>query len=216
MGVPYKLDEVESSFTNVRASNRAKILVVDDMPIYLMVAQKILLQNYEVTTAKGAGEALEVLSHTFFDLVLLDIEMPEVSGVDMFKTMLASPDLCAVPVVFVTSDKESEVVRTVIRMGARDYIVKPYSESILLTKVNRILQAETEDQAVLFLKHKMSKILEYCDTNQNDQVILTIQEFPEGVYSGFVYLQLKRLLLSVRKKDIMQVKKIAQAIIQGL
>ncbi|MDR1788637.1 MAG: response regulator [Treponema sp.] len=207
----------EQISANIRASTRPRVLVVDDMPICLTLAQKVLAQSYGVSLAKGGQEALSMLRGTYFDLLMLDIEMPGISGIDLFKTILQHPDCRYIPVIFVTSDKDTDVIKTVVSMGAKDYIVKPYQGATLLNKVYRALKlGASADQAMLFLRRRMKSVIEACEKGNVVGIQSAIDEFPLDLYSGFVTLKMKRMLFALHNNNIQQVMDIAQEIIKEM
>jgi PleD family two-component response regulator len=209
-------EDDDLSLTSIRASSRHKILVVDDMPMYILVAQTILRSNYEVSTAKSAEEALKILDSTFVDLALLDIDMPHISGLELFQKMLENPDLRTIPVVFVTSEKDGDTVQTALKLGAKDYIVKPYVGSLLLAKIYRVLKGASDDQSVVFLEQRIKKVIDYCQKNEFGAAEDIVHVFPRDVYNAFVSLNLRRILSALHNQDISQVVGVCKEILRAV
>ena len=121
-----------------------RILVVDDDDNILNLERTILEQKgFEVTTATGGPEALEILSGRVFDLVLLDVMMPEVDGFTVCRKIKEDPRLKDIPVIFLTAKGGGEALAEGFESGAVMYINKPFTANKLLTIVNTMLEAGT-------------------------------------------------------------------------
>ena len=119
-----------------------KILVIDDSPINLKLVTRALESTYEVITKESGKEALAYLSECRVDLVLLDIIMPEMDGFEVYVQIRKSYLNHNVPVAFLTADEETEIEIKGLKMGAVDFIRKPFVPQIMLHRINRILQLE--------------------------------------------------------------------------
>lgn len=112
------------------------ILIVDDIPKNLQVLGSILnLESYQIAFASSGMQALTVLETTKPDLVLLDIMMPEMDGFEVCTYIKSNPDLKDIPVIFITGKAEQEDIVTGLKLGAVDYITKPFNTPELLTRV---------------------------------------------------------------------------------
>jgi len=210
------MEDRDSALGNVRISNRQIILVVDDMPANFTMIMNMLPASYEISTAKSGPEALDLLDRSFVDLALLDIEMPEMSGIELFQKMQENPDYDSIPVIFVTSDKDTQTVQRAITLGAKDYIVKPFNERTLQAKVARALKGNLMDQAELFLRRKVKVIQECCWNGNIGLAEITMREIPKSVYSKFVFHRLSRVLMALRNRDVKQASEIAEEIMKEL
>jgi diguanylate cyclase (GGDEF)-like protein len=120
--------------------NRYRVLVVDDEKANLMVLNKILSSEYVVLTAKSGGEGLSRVSSDRPDLILLDIVMPDMNGFDLLKTLKASPETRAIPVIIITGlDNEADEEKGFV-LGAVDYITKPFKNAIVIARVRTHIQ----------------------------------------------------------------------------
>ena len=114
------------------------ILVVDDEPMYTTMLRIILEgDGYTVTTAESAERALEALAHTTYDLLLLDVVMPDIDGLELCRRIRATS---RVPILFVTvrSDGADRVLG--LRAGADDYLAKPFDVHELLARIRALLR----------------------------------------------------------------------------
>ena len=118
------------------------ILVVDDDENILNLERTILEQKgFEVTTCGGGAEALEILAGRVFDLVLLDVMMPEVDGFTVCRKIKEDPRLKDIPVIFLTAKGGGEALAEGFESGAVMYINKPFTSNKLLTIVNTMLES---------------------------------------------------------------------------
>jgi PAS domain S-box-containing protein len=117
--------------------NNSKILVVDDNRINLLyIAQILREKEYEIETALSAKEALEVLQKDVFDLILLDIMMPEMSGIEMCTILKKDKKMKDIPIIFVTALDDIQSIEDSFNAGGVDYITKPFHQTELLARVN--------------------------------------------------------------------------------
>jgi DNA-binding response OmpR family regulator len=121
-----------------------RILVVDDDENILNLEKTILEQKgFQVTTADGGVEALKVLGEQTFDLILLDVMMPEVDGFTVCRKIKEEPRLKDIPVIFLTAKGGGEALAEGFESGAVMYINKPFTANKLLTIVNTMLESGT-------------------------------------------------------------------------
>ena len=119
-----------------------RILVVDDDENILNLEKTILEQKgFDVTSAGGGAEALRVLAAATFDLVLLDVMMPEVDGFTVCRKIKEDPRLKDVPVIFLTAKGGGDALAEGFESGAVMYINKPFTANKLLTIVNTMLES---------------------------------------------------------------------------
>lgn len=105
---------------------KRRVLVVDDNPDSLMVLRTILESNhFEVTTAGSGNEALGLLKAGAFDAVLLDVMMPDMSGLEVLERIRETPSVARIPVILVTAKTQDEDVLDGYQQGADYYITKP-------------------------------------------------------------------------------------------
>lgn len=118
----------------------ASILVVDDNPKFLKDA--LPMYGYDVTIAEDGIEALKILSDekNHFDLVLLDVMMPNMDGWDTLKAIRKNPKTEFIPVIMITAVSEDQKVVSGLKIGADDYIVKPFILPNLLARIEAVLR----------------------------------------------------------------------------
>ena len=130
-------------------SEKAKILVVDDeTSIRNIVARQLESEGYNCVTASDGREAIETASVQHFDLVLTDVKMPHMSGIEVLTQIIANhPDTC---VMMMTAVTDSHTAVEAMRLGACDYVTKPFDLEALSTRIRRAfetrqLQKENKD-----------------------------------------------------------------------
>ena len=118
-----------------------RVLVVDDEPVNLQVLRNHLaVERFQLTLASSGEEALRLLEEQTFDLVLLDVMMPRVSGYEVCRVLRRNHPLSELPVIFLTArDQDSDVVAG-MALGANDYLSKPISKDRLLARVRPHLE----------------------------------------------------------------------------
>ncbi|MEM7586549.1 MAG: response regulator, partial [Acidobacteriota bacterium] len=119
-----------------RAPSGSRVLVVDDEPVNLQVLKNYLaMEDFQLTLASSGEEALRLLGEQTFDLVLLDVMMPKLSGYEVCRTLRESHPLAELPVIFLTARAQDSDVITGIELGANDYLTKPISKDRLLARI---------------------------------------------------------------------------------
>ncbi len=117
------------------------ILVVDDDMLNLRVAEDILISKGMEVTCKASGEeALLFLQDNKPDLVLLDIHMQGIDGLETLKEIRKRHELDRIPVIFLTADEDSETETTGLTMGASDFIKKPFVPEVLYVRVRNTIE----------------------------------------------------------------------------
>lgn len=117
-----------------------QILIVDDNQLNLKVAAAALADLYIVSTVNSGMAALEFLKEKAVDLILLDIEMPDMDGIETLKQMKLDDMLGTIPVIFLTGITDSEVEARCISLGAHDFIIKPFYKPAMLGRIQRTLE----------------------------------------------------------------------------
>lgn len=119
------------------------ILVVDDTKTNLQMVRGILGDTYNLLSALSGEIALRYAEKKSIDLILLDLAMPEMDGRETLRALRAIPSCVSVPVVFLTADTKQCTEVECLRLGACDFITKPFVPEVLRTRIDRILELET-------------------------------------------------------------------------
>ena len=133
---------------------RGHILVVDDNRLNrLKLAHSLQQEGYTSATAEDGRQALEMIRAQPFDLVLLDIVMPEIDGYQVLEQMKSDSHLRDVPVIVISALDEMESVVKGIKMGAEDYLPKPFDPVLLKARISACLEKKwLRDQELEYLR----------------------------------------------------------------
>ena len=118
-----------------------KILVVDDGPMNRMVLKEMLGKEYQIIEAEDGKEAVAALRDydTEIDLVLLDIVMPEMDGIEVLKIMKKNSWLTDIPVIMISSENDREIIHKSYELGASDFINRPFDAYIVQKRVRNMI-----------------------------------------------------------------------------
>lgn len=139
-------------------NGKSVLLVVDDYPENLVTMRAVLQrQDWEIVTASSGMEALGLLLDVDVDLVLLDVQMPEMDGFEVARLMRGSQRTRLTPIIFLTANEQSrDAVHKGYASGAVDYLFKPFDPNILKPKVQALLEQQHNRRAL----QKLSRELE--------------------------------------------------------
>jgi CheY-like chemotaxis protein/HAMP domain-containing protein len=127
----------------------SKALIVDDDPTIQAIARKLLTDNnIHVAVASNGKQALETLQHERFDIILLDLMMPEMSGFEVLEQLKAHPVYNNIPVIVVSSITDKESIVRALSNGATDFVIKPFNYNELLARINIHLSKYLSDKEI--------------------------------------------------------------------
>ncbi|WP_325893544.1 response regulator [Grimontia sp. NTOU-MAR1] len=138
------------------SKKRATILVVDDTPENLVFVSEMLKDNYEVKAATNGKTALAIVEKFSIDLILLDVVMPGMDGYEVCRQLKAKRDCSDIPVIFLTSKSKTEDQEFGFSVGAADYINKPLSPPITMSRI----KIHLENKASKDFLHDQNEFLE--------------------------------------------------------
>jgi len=126
--------------------SKRTLLLIDNDEIPLSIAEYMLMDDYEVVTAKSGQDALDILSKGLApSLILLDIVMPGMDGWKTYARIRSIDAFHDVPILFLTVLDEVKEKKYALEIGAADYITKPFSRKTLLEKVQSIIKEKYGD-----------------------------------------------------------------------
>jgi diguanylate cyclase (GGDEF)-like protein len=129
-----------------------KILIIDDNPDALVIAEKRLAKECaNIVCADGGKIGLEMAKREMPDLILLDIDMPDMSGFDVCRVLKSDPELCMIPVLFLSGSVSAEDKIKGLDLGGVDYITKPFDSFELQARVRAALR--TKNLQDLLIEH---------------------------------------------------------------
>jgi sigma-B regulation protein RsbU (phosphoserine phosphatase) len=138
-----------------------RILVVDDNEMNRdMLSRRLAKRGYEVEVAEDGARALEMIGNARYDLVLLDIMMPGIDGYEVLVKIREDHGPGELPVIMATARTESEDVVRALKMGANDYVTKPFDFPVVLARVRTHASLKRSQDALKQAHHRMKKDLE--------------------------------------------------------
>ncbi|MEH6834600.1 response regulator [Falsihalocynthiibacter arcticus] len=138
---PKKNKKAEPEVDQTSLGAGGDILVVDDDPTNREMLKRRLVRNGYTTTSVSSGEeAIEILEEKRFDLVLLDLMMPGLSGLETLEILQANPRLRTIPVIMLTAADDMNTMVQCVLSGAEDYIFKPFNPVLLAARISACLE----------------------------------------------------------------------------
>ncbi len=150
-----------------------RILIVDDEEVVRNVLQRILKEaGYDVTTATDGGNAIDILYQEEHEVVLLDIKMPGMTGIEVLAKLTAEwPDIC---VIMITAVVDAQTAVKAMKLGALDYITKPFDQNDVIQKVGEAItkwhQQLRDQRQYLELKEKFREQTQRMQSQFNELV----------------------------------------------
>ena len=124
----------------IKPYSQCNVLIVDDEPMSRLLLQSILEAEFHCTTVESGSAAISYCAESLPDLVLLDMNMPDIGGLEVCATLKATPETKDIPVIFVTSTMDIESENACWEVGASDFVMKPVNASTLTHRVKTHLQ----------------------------------------------------------------------------
>lgn len=142
-----------------------RVLAVDDMQINLEILEAILSDEYIYSSAESGAEALELMhGENQPDLVLLDLSMPGMDGFELLGRMRKDEILASIPVIFVTGETDQYSEEKGLKLGAVDYIKKPYNPDIIKVKIRNHIELKTyRDDLEIAVRQRTKELHERTD-----------------------------------------------------
>jgi two-component system NtrC family response regulator len=156
------------------------ILIVDDEKNYLVVLKELLSEeNYEVITAENALQALEIFKESDLDLVLTDMRMPKIDGIELLESIRSINN--EVPVIIMTAYATVEKAVKAMKKGAFDYVTKPFQNEELKITVRKAIDLYKLKRENLNLRHEVSRKYQFGNIIGNSPAMLNIYDMIEKV-----------------------------------
>ena len=187
-------------------SSKALILCVDDEPVNLTIMEELLQDNYELITVNSGEGCLQQVEIQKPDLILLDVNMPEIDGLETCARLKADAKTAEIPIIFVSALASQAELMAGYEAGGDDYITKPFSEEILQKKLQIVFASQQRkqelkqisDQAVEALRDNLSDtdelgmVIEFL---HQCQTVSTLDELARNVFDCLREFELDSSLL---------------------
>jgi CheY-like chemotaxis protein len=113
--------------------------VDDDDFQHKLIGKLLEKKDYHLIFAGNGSDALNMMRNVQPDLILMDVMMPDMDGLETMRNMKAEPQFAKIPVIMITGKSDGQVVSDSMKVGAADFVVKPFDKATLIAKVNRAL-----------------------------------------------------------------------------
>jgi class 3 adenylate cyclase/CheY-like chemotaxis protein len=171
------------------AQAQGSLLVVDDNEMNRdMLSRRLKAKGYAVDVAEDGQQALDKIGAGGFDLVLLDVMMPGLSGIDVLKRVRATTTAAKLPIIMATAKTQSEDIVEALKAGANDYVTKPLDFPVVLARVQGQLAlkhaVEEVQRLAADLEVKNAFIRNTFGRYLSDEIVASLLESPEGLALG--------------------------------
>ncbi len=170
------LEEEAEAETDSTDNMKKIILVVDDDKTNLMIAQRVLSDEYRVAAVNSGELCFRYLEKNCPELILLDIQMPGMDGFEVMEKLRQHEEWCRIPVIFLTADRSEATEEKCFRVGAVDYIGKPFVPAIMLQRVRKTLELEDYRKSLEQMVEKQLKRI----TQLQQDIIFTMANLIES------------------------------------
>lgn len=154
----------------MKYTNKSKILIVDDERLNISIVAEILSPEYELLVATNGEKVLQIVAlDPKPDLILLDIVMPGMSGFEVAKLLKENPETINIPIIFLTAKHDNESIIQGFKLGAVDFVTKPFQKEELLARIKNTLQIYNLKNA---LNRALEKSQQYAKTIENQMVLI--------------------------------------------
>lgn len=162
--------------------SKNKILIVDDEPdIRELIEYNLRKEGYQVTTAVNGKEAIKLAKENTPDLIILDIMMPEMDGIEACRIMRTMPEFRQTFMVFLTARSEEYSEIAGFNVGADDYIAKPIKPRVLVSRINAILRRNVQQEEPLYNRIEIADLVIDRDAflvfRGDEKIVLAKKEF---------------------------------------
>ena len=179
-----------------------KIFVVDDNAVNLSAAKDALVNFYRVRTLPSADKMFVILIKETPDMILLDIEMPDMDGFEALSILKANKDTAEIPVIFLTSLTDAKVESRGFEMGVVDFINKPFSESVLRNRIKTHLDIDE------IIRERTSRL-----QNLQNALVFTLADMVENRDKGTGgHIERTSAYIKILIEEMMKSEKYAEAL----
>jgi DNA-binding response OmpR family regulator len=182
-------------------NKKGRILIVDDNPKNIQVLANILNDNnYDVEIALGGKETIEWLKEETFDLLLLDIMMPEINGFEVCKIIRKNPKYDLLPIIYLTAKTDKESLIHGFEVGGQDYITKPFDTHELLARVKTHIELkQSKENLIKTNTHLEEKVAERTLALENTNKELKVMARLKNNFLSFIGKEITYPLHSLEK-----------------
>ncbi|KTD32379.1 two component response regulator [Legionella moravica] len=176
-----------------------KIVTIDDSSVIRKIVNKAF-QPFDccVSEAENGAEGLVVIYREKPDLIILDLTMPVMNGIEMLEKIKADPSVKDIPVIMLTAESSKDVVVQIIKLGVKDYISKPFQSDQLMERVKKYLALEEKKVSQFFIKDNDIDILVFPDKMSTHAVTEIKEQLNTSIKEGA-----KKIITDMSKDDVL-------------
>ena len=160
----HSLENLDLTIQSIATNHLYAVLVVDDSRFMRkQIERSLVVRNYEVHLGIDARNAQEVLETQDISLIVLDMELPDRHGLELLREIKAQEATKKIPVMIISSNDDPEVVRSALKLGASDFIKKPFNIEAFVLKVDYAVESFRKDRAILCEQQILQEYKEAVD-----------------------------------------------------
>lgn len=178
-------DDYEAEEETCKDCGKSSILVVDDNQELLFFLHTILSEEFRVITASNGKEGLEKAIKYLPNMIVSDVVMPEMTGIEMVKKLQANTYTCHIPIVLLSSKADVENQNEGLELGVDDYITKPFSASYLIAKIWNIIRQRKRIQALYYSELIQNKEESNIDSEEQEE-LRSLPQADKDLLNGIV------------------------------
>jgi two-component system, sensor histidine kinase and response regulator len=178
------------------------VLIVDDTLKNIQVLGTILRQEgYQISVAQNGEQALDAVGRVHPDLILLDIRMPVMDGLETCRRLKADPSTSGIPVIFLTAEADPDDIVRGFRLGAVDYVTKPFNAEELLSRVNTHLTINSLQITLKKRVHELNEALSRIEILHREQDAFLRHELGNAISPIIGYADLLKMQSAAQLSD---------------
>ena len=155
-------------------TDKALIMCVDDEPVNLAIMEELLQDRYRLDTTSSGDECLQQVGVQKPDLILLDVNMPRVDGLETCRCLRQDPETADIPIIFISALASHSELMAGYDAGGDDYITKPFSEDILQKKIDVVLGSQRKKLELQLISDNAVEALQ-VNLNNSDALAVVIK-----------------------------------------
>ena len=172
----YSIYEIHKTLQRVKMLSNRKILIVDDSSFIIKQVKTVLHpRNYIVHAAKTAQEGFEVLKNESIDLIVLDMELPDMHGLEVLEKIRKNISYINIPIIALSGTLTHDVIRKILKSGGNDFIRKPFIVEEFILKIDLLIENAQKEKSIL----DKAKMLNEANSALEERVSKTVAKLRE-------------------------------------
>ncbi len=173
----YAVNEIHKTIQNLKLSNKRKILVIDDSRFVIKQIKTVLEpRNYTIISSLTAKDGLEKTKKEIFDLIVLDMELPDMHGLDVLSELRMRKNYMDVPIIVLSGSYSPATVRRVLKGGGNDFIKKPFIVEEFVLKVDLLINNNIKEQIIIKKSEELKEVNLKLQEKIDEAVRLSLQK----------------------------------------